>query len=91
MALDSGGKGEHYMKKKKTKKVDLDKPFGRLRPVADFLPPPEDLVPHETTAKITISLDANTIEYFKKVADRNGVKYQRMIREVLKGYADKYK
>lgn len=79
------------MKKKKIRKVDLDKPFGKLKPIADFLPPPEDLYPNEITAKITISLDSNTIDFFKKVADENGVKYQRMIREVLKGYAEKYK
>ena len=76
------------MKQKKTK--DANEPQGRLTPIPDFLPPPEELLPSEETIKITIALDAKTLKFFKGYADKAGLKYQRLIREVLKGYARKY-
>ena len=81
------------MKKKiksKIRKVDDDRTVGKLNRVADFLPSPEDLLPLENIAKITIVIDVDTIEFFKKIARKNGTKYQRMMREVLKGYARRF-
>jgi predicted DNA binding CopG/RHH family protein len=63
---------------------------GNLRRVADFLPPPDRLLQREEVAKITLSIDTETIDFFKAFAEKNGIKYQRMMREVLKGYARKY-
>lgn len=67
-----------------------DEPIGNLKSVADFLPPPSELLPQEEALKITLSIDGETVDFFKKVAKKNGTKYQRMMREVLKGYAKKY-
>jgi predicted DNA binding CopG/RHH family protein len=67
-----------------------DLPQGKLHRVADFLPPPEELIRSEEVTKITISVDTETIDFFKNFAKKNGVKYQRMMREVLRGYARKY-
>ncbi|MEZ4742824.1 MAG: BrnA antitoxin family protein [Bdellovibrionota bacterium] len=58
--------------------------------MSDFLPPPNQLLPKEELIKITIAVDADTIEVFKEMAEEYGTKYQRMMREVLKGYAKKY-
>lgn len=35
-------------------------------------------------------LDTKTLKFFKSYAEGAGLKYQRIIREVLKGYARRY-
>ena len=87
LALDSGEKGRHFMR---AKEKDRNRPQGRLTPIPDFLPPPEELIPHELTQKITVAVDSKTLKFFKDYAKKSGLKYQRIIREVLKGYARKY-
>ena len=76
--------------KRKTSKISGDEPVGKLMAIGDFLPSPENLLPKEHTIKVTVALDENTVRFFKSVARKMGLKYQRMIREVLKGYAKKY-
>ena len=71
--------------------MDKDMPVGELTRIADFLPSPEELLPREEAVKITLSVDAETLQFFKAVAKGTGTKYQRMMREVLKGYAKRYK
>jgi len=58
--------------------------------IADFLPPPEKLIRKEPKVKITITLNSGSIEFFKKHARKNNVKYQTMINEVLDKYVQKY-
>lgn len=77
--------------KRKTKYRDPDMPIGKLTVVPDFLPPPEQLVPPGQVVKITISLDQESLLFFKDTAEKLGTKYQRMIREVLRRYAANYK
>lgn len=73
----------------KTKKVS-DRPMGKLMAVTDFLPPPEKLVPVGATVKVTLALDKGSLDFFKAMARKIGAKYQRMMREVLSGYAHHY-
>ena len=75
---------------KKMKNKSQDEPIGKLTAIQDFLPPPEKLLPKEHTIKVTVALDEKTVHFFKETAKHMGLKYQRMIREVLKGYAKKY-
>lgn len=75
---------------KKKIRNDENMPVGRLIPIRDFLPPPDKLFSKEEKTKITITLDSATVQFFKKAARRAGLKYQRVIREVLKGYAARY-
>ncbi|GHV86032.1 CopG family transcriptional regulator [Spirochaetia bacterium] len=58
--------------------------------IADFLPPPEQLIKREPKVKITITLNSTSVDFFKKYAEKNKVKYQTMINEVLDLYAKKY-
>jgi predicted DNA binding CopG/RHH family protein len=58
--------------------------------ISDFLPPPEQLVKREPKVKITITLNSASVDFFKKYAEQNKVKYQTMINEVLDLYAKKY-
>lgn len=69
---------------------DPNEPQGKLKPIPDFLPPPEELLPTEETVKITVAIDEKTLKFFKNYASKSGLKYQRLIREVLKGYARRY-
>jgi predicted DNA binding CopG/RHH family protein len=59
--------------------------------IADFLPPPEKLIRKEPKVKITITLNSGSIDFFKKHAQANNVKYQTMINEVLDKYVQRYK
>jgi len=59
--------------------------------IADFLPPPEELVRKEPKVKITITLNSGSVDFFKKYAQKNKVKYQTMINEVLDKYVQRYK
>lgn len=69
---------------------DLDDAILSGTRVEDFLPPPELLVAKEETKKVTISLSARSIDFFKQVAKENHIPYQQMIRKVIDNYADHY-
>jgi len=58
--------------------------------VADFLPSPDKLVRKGPKVKITITLNTGSVDFFKKYARKNNVKYQTMINEVLDKYVQKY-
>lgn len=58
--------------------------------IVDFLPPPDQLVRKTPKVKITITLNTKSVEFFKKSAKKNKVKYQTMINEVLDQYARRY-
>ena len=76
---------------KKRRKLDPDMPYGKLVEVKDFLPPPEEIIFPERSAKITIALTKSTIEFFKRQAAKHHTKYQKMIRELLDKYAALYR
>lgn len=71
---------------KKTVKY-TDEPIGDLKIVADFLPLPKDLIFKDDTVKITISLTKESVEFFKKEAEKHHTQYQKMIRNLLDVYA----
>ena len=72
------------------KKNKSDMPVGKLTRVDDFLPPPEQLVMPEETVKVTLSLTKSSLDFFKHKAQKQGAKYQRMIREVVDRYTKIY-
>ena len=82
------GIGEEVKDTMKTSRWEM--PVGKLTRVKDFLPPPNQLVVGERTAKITIALKESSVDFFKRQAQKNHTKYQRMIREVLDQYASHY-
>lgn len=67
-----------------------DEKLGRIEVVDDFLPPPDQLVLKEKGVKVTISLSKRSVDFFKVHAARSRVPYQKMIRNLLDNYADKY-
>lgn len=58
--------------------------------IPDFLPPPDQLVRKSPKIKVTITLSSKSVDFFKKSAKKNNVKYQTMINEVLDQYAEAY-
>lgn len=61
--------------------------IGDVRIVADFLPPPEQLVLREDNVKVTLTLSRASVDFFKREAERFRVPYQRMIRSLVDSYA----
>jgi predicted DNA binding CopG/RHH family protein len=74
--------------KKKTVKYSTGE-IGRVRIIKDFLPSPEALVLRDDNVKVTLSLSRRSIEFFKREATKQRVPYQRMIRALVDGYAEK--
>jgi uncharacterized protein (DUF2267 family) len=74
----------------KRKKIDYDMPIGRLVRVPNFLPPPDQLIFPDEPRKVTINLSRESIEFFKRVAKKQGVKYQKLIRAVIDAYVARH-
>ena len=87
MAPDTGGKEKRSMK---NKIKYSNGPKGELKVVADFLPPPDQLVLKEENVKITISLKKSSVEFFKREAHKNRTSYQKMIRQLVDWYTIKH-
>ena len=76
---------------KKTKKIKYtEEPIGMVKVVNDFLPPPEKLVLHEETVKVTLSLTKSSLDFFKQQAKQHHTQYQKMIRMLLDQYSTYY-
>lgn len=74
--------------KNKIKYETIKGTFGRMQRVEDFLPKPEDLVLKDSSQKVTIALEKESVEFFKKEAKRLNTSYQRMIRNLLREYTE---
>ncbi|MBI3021455.1 MAG: CopG family transcriptional regulator [Candidatus Omnitrophica bacterium] len=70
--------------------VDADMPAGKLTRIKNVLPPPEQLVMPEETIKVTLLLSKASVKFFKHQATQYRTKYQRMIRELVDRYAERY-
>ncbi len=84
---DTGEKEENAMKKKiKYTKEPDDVDINSAKIINDFLPPPDELVFKEKNIKITLALSEKSVRFFKREADKHGVKYQQMIRSLIDKY-----
>jgi predicted DNA binding CopG/RHH family protein len=70
---------------------DPAEPIGEVTIVADFLPPPEQLIPKKSTVRVTMEFTRESIEYFKQEAKRHNASYQAMIRNLVDAYAKKHR
>ena len=79
-------------KRKKGEQAPLDiaEAIDQAEVVADFLPPPDQLVLREETVRVTLNLNKRSVDFFKVKARENGVPYQSMIRKVLDIYAQQF-
>lgn len=71
----------------------VDELFERSKPIDDsFLPSPEEIraeLEREKKKRVTIMLDGDALEKFKKYAKANDMKYQTLINDVIATYARK--
>ena len=74
--------------KKNRKNSNGDRPIGKLTIIKDDLPSPKVLAKAFETKRITMDIENETLEFFRKQAETTGAKYQRLMREVLKSYAN---
>jgi hypothetical protein len=77
------------MKRKHKRKLSRE-PIGRVKIIEDFLPPPEKLLVKPKPVKITITLNQDSIDFFKEIAHKEHVSYQQLIRALLDQYASHY-
>jgi predicted DNA binding CopG/RHH family protein len=66
-------------------KGEIDK----VKIIKDFLPHPSDQVLKDDNVKVTLSLSRRSIEFFKREAKKQNVPYQKMIRALVDGYAER--
>lgn len=68
---------------------DPAEPIGNVTIVEDFLPPPEQLIPKKNTVRVTMEFTKESIEFFKREAQKHNASYQAMIRNLVDIYAQK--
>lgn len=71
--------------KKKIKYTEGE--IGNFEIIKDFLPSPTELAQRESNIKVTINLRKSSVDFFKDIANKNKVQYQRVIRSLLDTYA----
>jgi hypothetical protein len=75
--------------KRKTVRYTDDKGeiIGELRRIRDDLPSPDELADIVAQTKITLALDNEALDFFKREARQRNTSYQRMIRNLVRSYA----
>lgn len=68
-----------------------EEPLSNIKLVTDFLPSPSELALKSQNTKITISLSSDSVLYFKDVAKKHHMQYQKIIRELLDEYVAQQK
>ncbi|MFQ5752598.1 MAG: CopG family transcriptional regulator [bacterium] len=63
-----------------------DESVGDIKLIPDFLPSPEELALKQQNTKVTISLSTESVAYFKDIAKKHHMQYQKMIRQLLDEY-----
>ena len=63
-----------------------DDPIGDIHVITDFLPSPKQLAAREKTTEITLSVNAESLKYFKQQAKKYEVPYQLLISRLLDAY-----
>ena len=63
--------------------------MGNGKIVKDLLPTPSQLVLRDDNVKVTLSLSRRSVAFFKREAKKQHVPYQKMIRALVDGYAEK--
>jgi len=63
-----------------------DEPLGKIELIADFLPSPAELAARDKNTKVTIALSSESVAYFKSIAKKHHMQYQKIIRQLLDEY-----
>lgn len=82
LALDTGAEERQFMSKKIRY---TDEPI-EAKVIDDFLPSPAELAREEEKVKVTLNLSKTSVDFLKKEAKKQGMKYQTMIRNLVDYY-----
>jgi predicted DNA binding CopG/RHH family protein len=63
-----------------------NEPIGDIEIITDFLPSPEELALKQEGTKVTITLSSESVAYFKEMAKKHHLQYQKIIRQLLDEY-----
>lgn len=74
----------------KKKIIYSNEHLGKLEVVRDFLPSPDELILKDNTIKVTLNLSKSSVDFFKELAKKNNIQYQKVIRKLLDQYASRY-
>ena len=91
--LGTGAKGRKYMSNNNNytdAPANIAQALQDAMPMEDFLPSPDKLILKTEKEKITIAIDKQSLDAYKRYAKKNNAKYQTMINGVVSSYADKY-
>jgi len=65
---------------------EVEKEFARAKIIDDFLPSPNELV-FKKNDEVTVSIDSNSLAFFRRYAQKKNTSYQNLISNVLQKYA----
>ena len=82
--------GERVIKSMKKKIKYTNEHLGKVEVVRDFLPSPDELILKDNTIKVTLKLSKSSVDFFKDLAKKNNIQYQKVIRKLLDQYASRY-
>ena len=78
-------------KEKKYMKIQYNDEPIESKTIPDFLPSPTELALKQQNTKITISLSSESVSYFKEMANKHHMQYQKIIRQLLDEYVSHQK
>lgn len=90
---DTGEKGENCMSKAKgytNAPADIAEELENSVAIDDFLPSPgviAESLKKQVTVPVTMKLKKETIDRYKRFADKKGIKYQTFVSTILDTYA----
>ena len=64
--------------------------LGKVEVIRDFLPSPEELILKDNTIKVTLNLSKSGVDFFKDLAKKKNIQYQKIIRKLLDQYASRF-
>lgn len=70
--------------------TDIEEALESAVAVEDFLPSPDKLIRKTEKEKITIAIDKQSLDLFKRYAKKHNARYQPMMDRVLSVYAEKF-
>ena len=70
--------------------TDIEEALESAVAVEDFLPSPDKLIRKTEKEKITIAIDKQSLDLFKRYAKKHNARYQPMMDRVLSVYAKKF-
>jgi len=70
----------------KNKITYTNEPLAMGETIADFLPPPSQLIKREATVKIALEISQSSLVFFKEQAKNEHISYQQILQNLIDAY-----